>query len=221
MSSLNEIEKEQLKILVDEYKTLAQGIYQRVDLQQRLLNFHLIFLAVLAALIGRHPSYINTEDALLLLLIIPIILMFFVWGHNNHDAMIIAYAEYINQKLRPKIENLLQGKKVLEFESFLQEYRENRYPSNIHGVLTILGGEYNLSILITFVSLCWASILLYKYWPINLSYIILPYMEYLFVIGILIEFGLLFLTISLRIKMGYSYINIHIIKLIKTSRRIH
>lgn len=205
LTILSDLEKEKLKIFGDEYKTLVKGISQRVDFQQKLLNFHLIFLAITATLIGKNPSFIFSVDALPFLLIIPIILMFFVWSHTNHDAMIIAYAEFINGELKPKIEKLLQGEKVFEFEQFLKKYRRNRY-----SILTILGGEYNLAILIAVISLIWSIILLYKNYPISLSYIKNINVSYTVITAIIIEIILLSWTILLRVKTGFSYININI-----------
>lgn len=204
METLSDLEKEKLKLLGDEYKVLAQGIAQRIDLQQKLLNFHLIFLAVTGALVGKNPSFIFEADALPFLVIIPLILMFFVWAHTNHDAMIIAYAEFINKQLRPKIEGLLQGEKVLEFEKFLKEYRRKRY-----SILIILGGEYNLAILIAIASLVFSSILTYLKWPVVLSYVAGYSVGYVFIGIIFVETLLLFWTISLRVKMGFLYLNIN------------
>lgn len=204
MNDLSDLEREKLKILMDEYKVLAQGIAQRVDLQQKLLNFHLIFLAVTAALVGKNPSFVFSVDALPFLLIIPVVLMFFVWAHTNHDAMIIAYAEFINQKLRRKIEGLLQGEQVLEFEKFLKSYRKDRY-----SILTILGGEYNLAILIAAACIFFSCALIYKKWPITLSYVGPQDVGTLLIGIVLVETSLLIWTISLRVKMGFSYLNIH------------
>ena len=207
MATLSDLEKEQIKLLVDEYKVLTQGIAQRVDLQQKLLNFHLIFLAVTGALLGKKPSFLFTADALPFLLIMPLVLMFFVWSHTNHDTMIIAYAEYINQQLRPKIESLLQGEKVLQFEKFLKEYRKERY-----SFLTILGGEYILAILIAIIIMMFSCALVYKKWPVTLIYTGAYNVGYVFICAILTEIILLALTIRLRVKIGTAYLNIHNIK---------
>lgn len=204
LAALSDIEKERLKLLGDEYKVLAQGIAHRVDLQQKLLNFHLIFLAVLGALVGKNPSFVFEADALPFLVMVPLVLMFFVWAHTNHDAMIIAYAEFINKQLKPTLEALLQGEKVLEFEKFLKEYRKDRY-----SILTILGGEYNLAILLAIISLLFACALLYQKWPITLSYVGWHGAGYVFISIVLIEMLLLFWTVALRVRIGFSYLNIH------------
>ena len=209
MITLSDVEKERLKLLGDEYKVLAQGIAHRVDMQQKLLNFQLIFLAVLGALVGNEPSFVLETDALPFLVIVPLVLMFFVWAHTNHDVMIIAYAEFINTKLKPKLEALLQGEKVLEFENFLKEYRKDRY-----SILTILGGEYNLAIFIAIFSLMFSCALLYLKWPIKitLNHVSWNGTGYVFIGIVLIEMLLLFWTVTLRVRMGFSYLNVQSIK---------
>jgi hypothetical protein len=194
--------KEYLKVLLEHYKTLSQGIYQRIDLQQKLLNFHLIFLGIVAAVVAKDPSMLAGLDAIPFLLVVPLVLMFFVWGHSNHDMMILAYAAYLYHIVRPAIDEAV-NRQLPSFEDFLRSYRRHQY-----SLLSILGGEYNLAIL-----MCVASLSLAGFLTVNAATVILRFAptwdaREVIVAILAVEMIMFVWTIGLRVSIGRRYLNI-------------
>ncbi len=190
----------ELDILLNLANNISNGISQRVDLQQRLLNFHIIFLGIFGALASQFPAFGERDLALPGLCIAPIVLLFFVWAHSNHDMMIIAQARYIHHHINPEIRKI-SNLEIYGFENFLSEYRSNRY-----NLLIVLGGEYNLAFLTCIVSIMAAARIAYGYE--DSDQVILGINIALYRFLVILEFALLVVTIFIRIDIGRRYLNI-------------
>jgi hypothetical protein len=156
--------EEALKFWLEEYKVLSSDIQSRVTLQQALLNLQLIFVAAFVALIVgilKDGDIMKFTDELdLCFLTLPIIFSFFVWRHSNHDANIIDKASYIYNVIRPNVEELTGGLKVLDFEKFLENRKKTR--KKVFGSFIIVGGEHLFYMIFAALSLLVAFLIFFK-----------------------------------------------------------
>lgn len=116
----------ELSVHLEEYKELRHEILQRVEFQQRFLNYSILSIGVVLGLISSGGAKCNAVafwvvPGALLLFAFMFVLFSFWW--SNQDVYLIWLVSYINTELRPKIENTIGGIKVLGWEDFLAEER--------------------------------------------------------------------------------------------------
>lgn len=163
-SSLPDEQIELAKVLVEQYKALTQGIVQRVEQQQKLLYFQLIFIGILVAIYARNPAALLTHDSVLVLLLTPLILMYFVVAHSRHDFMIISYARFIAHEIWPNLQAAIDGV-VPSWEQYLASRRQKfALP------LSIFGSEYGLPLILCLLLLPFSFWVVYSNGPICFSF---------------------------------------------------
>jgi len=203
-SKLSDKEREQLKFLIEIYRTLSSDIAHRVDLQHKLLNFHMVFLGITSAAVIRFHGEIGNTEKFLFLVTVPLFLMFFTWAHTHHDIMILTYAKYLRIHINPRIKEISGMMNILEFEDFLMRERKKPF-----AILSIVGGEYNLAIFTSFVAILFGLVQAYELVIGNGSFDIFEWQfsQKIFVV-FLIEMLLLIATIWLRLRVAYMYMRI-------------
>jgi hypothetical protein len=124
-----------VEILMEELKSHAGDIRNRVDLQHRNFN---VFIVLTTALTGYLVNYWNEHglklgaDALLhseiilLVLLVPLFACVFVWRHVDHEANIIDDAAYVESAVAPKLRSCAGDEELLQWERFLRQRRVQR-----------------------------------------------------------------------------------------------
>ena len=135
MTEARDQEERALGVWMEELKTHAGDIRNRVDLQHRNFN---VFIVLTTALTGYLVNYWNDHglqdgaDALLhseivlLILLVPLFACVFAWRHADHDANIIDDAAYVETVVRPKLRSYAGDPSLLQWESFLRRRRVER-----------------------------------------------------------------------------------------------
>lgn len=200
LGSMTDEKKEYLKVLLEHNKTMSQGIYQRIDLQQKLLNFQLIFIGIVGAFAAKDPSILAGLNGIPLLVIIPLVLMLFIWGHLNHDMMIIAYSKYLHHFIHPEI-NRSVNSTLHPYECFLHEFRKKKTT-----ILSNLGSEYILAFILSPITLAFLAGVISKNSG-TLTFQIIPKIntEQLLYGILYTEIFLFIITIILRIAVTLEY----------------
>ena len=119
----NVSDKDVFETHLEEYRTLRTEILQRLEFQHRITNYAVaLFVGILTAIVSIIGSGIIDRNQYFIILIIPLIFYFFAFAYREQDFMIIKMAEYINSKLKPKIENLLDVEPgiILGWDKFLR-----------------------------------------------------------------------------------------------------
>ncbi|MBW9263723.1 MAG: hypothetical protein K1564_19350 [Candidatus Thiodiazotropha sp. (ex. Lucinisca nassula)] len=163
-SNLPDNQIELAKVLVEQYKALTQGIVQRVEQQQKLLYFQLIFIGILVAIYARNPTALLTHDSVLVLLLTPLILMYFVMAHSRHDFMIISYARFIAHEIWPNLQGAIDSR-APSWEQYLASRRQ-KYALP----LSIFGSEYGLPLILCLLLLPFSFWVVYSNGPICFSF---------------------------------------------------
>ncbi|MES9834366.1 MAG: hypothetical protein ABW139_19200 [Candidatus Thiodiazotropha sp. DIVDIV] len=198
-SNLPDDQIELAKILVEQYKALTQGIVQRVEQQQKLLYFQLIYIGILVAIYARNPSALLTHDSVLVLLLTPLILMYFVMAHSRHDFMIISYARFITHETWPTLQRAIDVS-VPSWEKYLASRRQ-KYALP----LSIFGSEYGLPLILCLLLLPFSFWVVYFNGPICFSFA--KYFDATnWVLGMIaIEIILFILVLKLRLTVMRDY----------------
>ena len=153
-------------VWIEEYKSLASDIGKRVELQQKNLSLHLIFLSAIASYIFKYGldngfDKIISNEVLLLLAIAPFISQVFTWRHLDHDSNIIDKACYIENIIAPNINLLLEQTELLGFEKYLAKTRKSR--TNNVGIFAILGNDHTIAISYALLYLIMSWGIIFKY----------------------------------------------------------
>lgn len=124
-----------LEILMEEMKSHAGDIRNRVDLQHRNFN---VFIVLTTALTGYLVNYWNDHglqqgaesllhsEIVLLVLLVPLFACVFVWRHADHDANIVDDAAYVETMIRPQLRDFAGDPSLLQWETFLRKRRVRR-----------------------------------------------------------------------------------------------
>lgn len=194
----------ELDINLEEYRNLSDQISKRVDFQQRLLNYQILFVGIIitagVSLLNLDYTPSNTISVHYFLLLSPLPFFFLSWSFSNHDIMIVALARYINIDLRPRIKKLIGDKDVLRLEDFLLEERKQR--SEKFGIFPTLGEEYLLPLV--FPAILITLHIFALPFDIYKKEIVIYLLHVLFIIDVVF----LILTIKLRKKAGRNYLRI-------------
>lgn len=206
---------------MEEYKILSNQILQRVEFQQKLLNYQLLAAGLIATIgIG---LFIETESSVTMssksnivtstmsaryfLLLSPMLFFFLSWSFSNHDIMIVSLARYINKDLRPRIRDITGDKDVLHFEDFLQN--ERRFRAEHFGRLPVLGEEYLLPLVFPIILL---GLYLYFFLFDDLLNVLRHKEKILIYVAqfalFTVDAAFLLLTIRLKIKAGKNYLRV-------------
>jgi hypothetical protein len=128
-------EERALGVWMEELKTHAGDIRNRVDLQHRNFN---VFIVLTTALTGYLVNYWNDHglqegvqallhsEIVLLILLVPLFACVFAWRHADHDANIIDDAAYVETVVRPKLRHYAGDQSLLQWEAFLRRRRVER-----------------------------------------------------------------------------------------------
>jgi hypothetical protein len=128
-------EEHALGVLMEELRSHAGDIRNRVDLQHRNFN---VFIVLTTALTGYLVNYWNDHglqhgseallhsEIVLLVLLVPLFACVFVWRHTDHDANIIDDAAYVEMNVVPKLRHYAGDQSLLRWEEFLRKRRVQR-----------------------------------------------------------------------------------------------
>jgi len=146
-------------IWLEEYKALTADIGRRVDLQHKNLNLFLVLLSAFAGFIFNYWNdhsfdQLQTGEIAVLFAIAPLLGLFLVWRHLDHDSNIIDKARYLDGHVRPNLVELSGDDGVLMFDRFLVASRPQR--TKTQGPLWILGNEHILPIAYVAIYLAFA-----------------------------------------------------------------
>lgn len=201
-STLSNKQTELAKILVEQYKALTQGIVQRVDQQQKLLHFQLIFIGILVVIYARNPTALLSHDSVLVLLLAPLVLMYFVIAHIRHDYMIISYARFNTHEIWPNLQMTIDGD-VPSWEQYLASRRQ-KYAFT----LSIFGSEYSLPLILCLILLPLSFWVVYSNGPIFFSFAKSIDMSNWALGLVVIEIVLFLLVLKLRLTVVRDYASI-------------
>ncbi len=208
--------REKLDIHLEEYRSSSNEILRRVEYQQKLLNYQLLAAGVVVGAAIRFAeldsfSGANSIAVRYFLLLSPLVFLCFSWSFSNHDIMIQSVARYIYTVLKPKIEALVPGEKVLEWEEFL--VRERRLKQKSFLLLLPGGEEYLLPLILPLILL-----IIYIYFLLpgnsdtseilnsnNRMFNVLWTLQY---IVFAFDIVLFFITIILKAKVSFGYLRI-------------
>jgi len=124
-----------VEVLLEEMKSHAGDIRNRVDLQHRNFN---VFVVLTTALTGYLVNYWNQHglkrgaeallhsQIVLLLLMVPMFACVFAWRHADHEANIIDDAAYVESVIAPKLRRRAGDEELLRWEPFLRRRRVRR-----------------------------------------------------------------------------------------------
>ena len=202
-------QRSELDVHLEEYRNLSDEILNRVDFQQRLLNYQILLVGIIitagVSFLRLDYTSSTTISVRYFLLLSPLPFYFLSWSFSNHDIMIVALARYINIDLRPRIKGLIGGKDVLRLEDFLREERKQR--SKEFGILPTLGEEYLLPLVFPAI-----LIMLYIFtFPYNDLLEITKKESIIYLsqlVLLVIDVVFLILTIKLRKKAGRNYVRV-------------
>ncbi|MHB1324723.1 MAG: hypothetical protein ACYC0L_00705 [Thermoleophilia bacterium] len=134
---------------IEEYKMLGGDIMKRVELQQKNLSLHLVFLSAIAGYLfkfGLDKGFcqIINNEVLILAAIAPLVSQVFTWRHVDHDSNIIDKAIYIENVISPNLNRLLGQEGLLGFEKSLAKARRSRLTSV--GIFSLFGNDHVITI---------------------------------------------------------------------------
>jgi len=139
------IEEERFEVWMEEYRGLTADISNRVDLQHKNVNLSLILLSAFSGYLfdywNSHTfDEVKRGEIASLIVLAPLLALFFVWRHLDHDSNIIEKAEYIQRIVRPQLVGITGDSDVLGFEGYLRRSRLRRIYHM--GPLWVLGNEH-------------------------------------------------------------------------------
>ncbi len=160
VSAENGLLQRELTAWLEEYKALCSDVESRVRLQQS--NVH-VGILLLTAFTGYLVAYWNahgltqleTSEMAVLLVIVPLLTLYFVWRHIDHDSNIIDKADYIDSVVRPNVARCAHSNDVMTFDYFLRNRRVDRILQL--SVLSALGNEHVLVLMfvLLYMSAAW------------------------------------------------------------------
>ncbi len=110
---------------MEEYKELRREILQRVEFQQRFLNYALLTVGLVFGLMSSTNADWNDVAPWVLLLFASIFVLLSFWW-SNEELQIIWLATYINRELVHKIRLAIGDVQVLRWEDFLAQQRRKK-----------------------------------------------------------------------------------------------
>lgn len=114
-----------LNVYLKEYEATRSEINLRLKEKDTIVRYTVLLVsAIIFGLWREHDNLNQIFLMVVLLLIIPFISILLTFVSNWHDEMIVALASYIEQELKPKINNLFGTTNLLGWDSFLQKFRE-------------------------------------------------------------------------------------------------
>jgi hypothetical protein len=128
-------EERAVAVLMEEMRSHAGDIRNRVDMQHKNFN---VFIVLTTALTGYLVNYWNDHglqdgsealfhsEIVLLLLLVPLFACVFAWRHADHDANIIDDAAYVESAICPKLRSYAGDQGLLRWEAFLRRRRVQR-----------------------------------------------------------------------------------------------
>lgn len=124
-------EDRSLSVLMDEYRSLADDIGRRVQLQQHNTNIAIVLLTAFTGYLFTYWSdhslqELEESEIACLVVVAPMLGLVYIWRHVDHDSNIIDKASYIVDIIRPKVAVLTGDPSVMSFESWLREGRFRR-----------------------------------------------------------------------------------------------
>jgi hypothetical protein len=125
----------QVTVMLDEYKEIGTETRTRIDLQHRNMNVLVVLVTAVTGYLvkyasehglGTHGASLAHSEIAILVALVPVVTNVFLWRHLDHDVNIIDKAAYVRTVLRPALVESLEGRSVLDFESFLHFRRKLR-----------------------------------------------------------------------------------------------
>jgi hypothetical protein len=145
MTSPNSTDESLLKTLLQEHSVMTANIQGRVDLQNKNLSLLLVLSTAIAGYMVNKWNATNfnefvVSEVVVLCPVAVLLQLVFIWRHLDHDANIIAAAEYLEINVCPEVARLTNSATVLTFESYLRSDRGQR--TRRIGVLSLLGNDH-------------------------------------------------------------------------------
>lgn len=192
----------ELSVHIEEYKELRREILQRVEFQQRFLNYTLLSIGLALGLISSGSAKCNEIAPWVVPWVVPLALLLFAFMFvcfsfwwSNQDMYLIWAVMYINTELRPKIENTIGGRQVLGWEDFLAQERAKLGKRYL--LIPSLGLEFPLIV---------AALLIIGYWIYAHNSGIIPATMFLWLFWSFI-LVLWVIAVFIRVHTNLRYVN--------------
>lgn len=131
-----------LQVTLAEFSNITKEILNRVEFQQRLLQYQIVWGGVIVSgIVGLLRLGVKVDSSLFisLLLFTPIPPLILLLSSLKQDTMIIVLARYKHLVIRPKIQKLLGRKALMNYENFITKDRKRSV-----SLLPLFGEEYLL-----------------------------------------------------------------------------
>lgn len=123
-----------MSVMLEEFKELAAEVRTRIELQHRNMNVFIVLATAVTGYLVKFASdhgldetaesLVYSDLLVLAALVIPVANVF-IWRQLDHDVNIIDKTAYVNEVLRPDMNDTVGGE-ILGFETFLHERRRTR-----------------------------------------------------------------------------------------------
>jgi len=123
---LNDLQKQECQVLLEEYKRLTNEISKRLDYCDKNISYQFVLLgivvtAITAIVTKKDGTYAENLPLIqYILLVSPIVFYFLGFYYSINNMFILKIGQYITTHIKRRFSKLLNSDDILEFENYFQ-----------------------------------------------------------------------------------------------------